>query len=950
MAINLGDIVYGLGPDTSRLRTAVRDILDLGDTLDQMASGAVQATSQVEAGFRKQEAAIVSALKRMQDLNNSARSQNAPAGIVTNSQNAFKGLTNELARGLGSPATPLEYQRAMEKFNVEMINGKRALAEWAASAQPATTLGGKFAEGLRSLSAAASLTTGPLGGVASRMNIISNMLDNGGLGLAVFVGGIAAATYGFLKFSESAVRVEEGLLRMRMGLTALSGSTAIAQTDMNYLLQVAQQFGVPLEDVAAHFTKIELASRGTSLEGSKIRDVFKEIITYGANMGSTQNQIDASLNIVTSSLTRQRITWRDIRGELSKEFPAALEIGARAMDMTVANFDRAVKRGDIIAQNFWPKFFAEANKTQGFDSSKAVDNLFSSQGNLKNSFLEFNNALNSALGFSDRYKTSLDNIRGAVDYLRDNIGQFIKVAGAIGGAMIAGLLAPKIVLGVGTLINGIISMTRAISAFGVATAFATGGLSLIIGAGAALVAGIGAYKLLDSVVNQNKSSLLGAMPTIDAYIKAHDDMKKSASSATAEMLKQASATLLVAQANVAAAQGALDKATKDSSKPVTKEGAEAAADSWWSWFSKKIGSSGFANTPEAAAAIVAFSKKAVADATAQLDEKKSTLNKLQEQIVTLNKIFSQQSKTEKGNKGDPLEETDQQKRMRLATKEMQQFLDESAAMSKAMSQGPKAIQSQTETAAIEKSIESWRDKLQRAGFTASEVKSKMLELTDVIKKLKDQELFDKNFVFVGKFIADAFQDATKQGVDKFIDALNSGKLKAFSFRDTMLSVLGSIEKKFFELAILNPMMNSLFGGTAQTLSMTAGGTGIGGIIGKIFGMSMHGGSGSTSYTSIDPNVFAGARRYHSGLMPDEFPAILQDGEEVIPRGGRGRGGDTYTIDAHYHDHKGGQDKASQKSSLGMMRKELEAMMDSRIIESTRHGGVANKMGMSGGRA
>jgi len=53
-------------------------------------------------------------------------------------------------------------------------------------------------------------------------------------------------------------------------------------------------------------------------------------------------------------------------------------------------------------------------------------------------------------------------------------------------------------------------------------------------------------------------------------------------------------------------------------------------------------------------------------------------------------------------------------------------------------------------------------------------------------------------------------------------------------------------------------------------------------MGNIFTKQKHDGSDFT-YRSINPSVFMGAKRYHNGLAGDEFPAILQKGETVIPR-------------------------------------------------------------------
>lgn len=74
------------------------------------------------------------------------------------------------------------------------------------------------------------------------------------------------------------------------------------------------------------------------------------------------------------------------------------------------------------------------------------------------------------------------------------------------------------------------------------------------------------------------------------------------------------------------------------------------------------------------------------------------------------------------------------------------------------------------------------------------------------------------------------------------------------------------------------------------------------VIGSIFGTSGAGGDIGLPFFSaeifhsggvagrgetvrmVDPLLFAGAPRLHSGLASDEFPAILQRGEAVIPRG------------------------------------------------------------------
>ena len=115
----------------------------------------------------------------------------------------------------------------------------------------------------------------------------------------------------------------------------------------------------------------------------------------------------------------------------------------------------------------------------------------------------------------------------------------------------------------------------------------------------------------------------------------------------------------------------------------------------------------------------------------------------------------------------------------------------------------------------------------------------------------------------------------------FSDFVERGKL---DFGELARDMLAKIAEVQFQLAIIQP----LFGG---------GVSGGGGIIGNALAGVFHdggivGGGGRTR--SVPGLAFATAPRFHSGGFPglrsDEVPAILQRGEQVIPKGGATGGG------------------------------------------------------------
>lgn len=95
-----------------------------------------------------------------------------------------------------------------------------------------------------------------------------------------------------------------------------------------------------------------------------------------------------------------------------------------------------------------------------------------------------------------------------------------------------------------------------------------------------------------------------------------------------------------------------------------------------------------------------------------------------------------------------------------------------------------------------------------------------------------------------------------------------------------------ITQMIIQTQIMKPIMDDLTGGDSGSGGWIGA---IGSWVGSLFANTYHTGGvvGETAVPSrsVSPSLFANAPRFHAGLASDEFPAILQRGETVIPRGG-----------------------------------------------------------------
>ena len=101
----------------------------------------------------------------------------------------------------------------------------------------------------------------------------------------------------------------------------------------------------------------------------------------------------------------------------------------------------------------------------------------------------------------------------------------------------------------------------------------------------------------------------------------------------------------------------------------------------------------------------------------------------------------------------------------------------------------------------------------------------------------------------------------------------------FRGRD-LVDVLGELVLRFAEMQLQQQIFDPVFGGLGSLASGLFGGSTVPAKV------AHRGNIGSTPVptTLMPASLFMGAPRFHTGLLPNEFPAILEQGETVIPRG------------------------------------------------------------------
>ncbi len=207
-------------------------------------------------------------------------------------------------------------------------------------------------------------------------------------------------------------------------------------------------------------------------------------------------------------------------------------------------------------------------------------------------------------------------------------------------------------------------------------------------------------------------------------------------------------------------------------------------------------------------------------------------------------------------------------------------------------------------------LDEWKEQTLEDLGEATEANRKYIEAVEQIYALRLKDIYQKSLddsrkwedgvirsldkyaeeaTNAAKNAEELFGGAAKKVEDTLVDMVSTGEFSFKKLGDLVMDIQQDILRMFIRENITGPIA----GGLSDLLKggdSGGGGGFLGGFFDDIFGSLFHSGGmvgeSSVSRRAVPAHAFIGAPRLHDGLMPDEFPAILQRGETVLPKDAR----------------------------------------------------------------
>ncbi|MDD0814289.1 tape measure protein [Curvibacter sp. HBC28] len=184
--------------------------------------------------------------------------------------------------------------------------------------------------------------------------------------------------------------------------------------EIEYLRGVTYRLGLEFSSTAKAYGQFQAAAKGTALEGDKARAVFESVAKASAVMGLSAEDTSGVLLALQQMISKGTVQAEELRGQLGERLPGAFQVAASAMGVTTAELGKMLEQGQVVADDFLPKFGKALEKNLGGAAEKAADRLDAAVNRFETSWTRLKQAGGDS-GISKAFSDGLNSGAGSLE-------------------------------------------------------------------------------------------------------------------------------------------------------------------------------------------------------------------------------------------------------------------------------------------------------------------------------------------------------------------------------------------------------------------------------------------------------------------------------------------------------------------------------------------------------
>lgn len=251
-----------------------------------------------------------------------------------------------------------------------------------------------FSSPLKSLETKMNGFEGKVGGLKSTFSGLGDTIAGAFAG-GLVAGGITALVAGLKEILSGAVTATREFTNLKEAIEFASGREA--GNNIKFLDSTIDRLGLDINSTYKGFKTFEGALMGTVLEGEKGRKIFTAVSEASTVMKLSADSTEGAFLALGQMISKGTVSAEELRGQLGERLPGAFQIAARAMGVTTAKLGDMMKKGEVIAEDFLPKFADELHRTFGPGVLKAQESFNANMNRFSNYIFRARIALGNQL-------------------------------------------------------------------------------------------------------------------------------------------------------------------------------------------------------------------------------------------------------------------------------------------------------------------------------------------------------------------------------------------------------------------------------------------------------------------------------------------------------------------------------------------------------------------------
>jgi tape measure domain-containing protein len=223
--------------------------------------------------------------------------------------------------------------------------------------------------------------------------------------------GPAALVYGIFKGSSAIVKTGSAFETFEKQLLAVTGTTALAAAELDYLTDVANRNALSLRGTIGPYVRVKESMSKLGLEAEDTRALFEGVSNAAATFALSADEVNGVLVAFSQVASKGKVQAEELRNQIGERLPGAFSLAAQSLGVTTEELNKMLETGQVLAKDFLPRFAQLLKENYGNNLADKTDTLAAS---------------------ARRAGTAFDLLKKAIfDLSSETIGEFVSLKGIL---------------------------------------------------------------------------------------------------------------------------------------------------------------------------------------------------------------------------------------------------------------------------------------------------------------------------------------------------------------------------------------------------------------------------------------------------------------------------------------------------------------------------------------